>query len=335
LLYYINRSPLKEGSTATDLGPDAGKPIQSLRMSSLKILVAAFFLTAASHHRPHSRVAFGDVTVGEGEEVRTVLALGGGVTLMPGSRAREVVALGGSVDLGEGAQVQRDVTAFGGDISVGAGAHIGRNATTYGGSIEVEQGGSVSGTITPHQGYDFGESAEEETPSVASPVWAVAWGVFEFIALYVLGALMLLVVPRQMNGVIASFTRHPWRSSLIGLLGSMLLPPLLIALFFSLIGILFIPGLLLAVGLAGAMGYAALALFIGRLVPGRLGDYGRLALGVLAVTLLGEIPIVGPVASVVAWLVVFGAVLDSHFGTRPPSLPTAQGSPPLGAASAT
>jgi hypothetical protein len=297
-------------------------------MSSLRILVAAFSLTATTHHHPHGRLVFGDVTVGEGEEVRSVVAIGGGVTLLPGSKARDAVAIGGSVDLAEGAEVQRDVTAIGGDISVGRGARIGRNATTYGGAIEVEQGGRVAGTISPHQDYDIGESREEESGPASSPsiAWALAWGVFEFFTLFAVGALLLLIVPRQIEGVIDSFSRRPWRCALIGLLASFLLPPIVVTLVLTLVGILLIPALLLAVGLAGTMGYAALALFIGRLIPLHVNDYGKLALGVLAVTAVSVIPIVGGVAWFFGWLVVFGGVLNSRFGTRP-TTPTIGSSP--------
>jgi hypothetical protein len=288
----------------------------------VSIPIFLFGIVAAAGHRSHNRVAFGDITVDEGEEVRSVVALGGSVSLLDGSHAHEVVALGGSVDLGKGAQVDRDVVAIGGDISVGAGAHIGRDAVTYGGAVEVEEGGSVSGTISPHPGYDFGskssdqDEGEKELSPAAEAAWTVSWGVFELLCLVAFGSLMLSVLPRQLDAVVESLARHPWSCALTGLFGLILLAPLTVMLILTLIGILFIPILYVGVFFAGAVGYTAVALFIGRHLPIRVGDYGRLALGAVVVTLLNMVPIVGTVAWWLGWLLAFGAVLRTRFGTR-------------------
>jgi hypothetical protein len=299
-------------------------------MSRVLIFIALSGLAATPRHHARSRTAFGDITVAAGESVGSVLAIGGSVTLLDGAQAREVTALGGSVMLGKGAQVERDATAIGGDIGVGPGARIGRNATTYGGAIEVEEGGVVSGTIAPHPGFDAYDTEEEEEEH-ARPVWGVGWmllgGAFELFTLFAFGALMLLILPRQLQGVIDSFTREPSASAVTGLLGSLLLPPILVMLVVTLVGILFIPILLVAVALAGAMGYAALALSVGRRIPIHMNDYGKLALGVLVVTAVSFIPVLGAIAWFLGWLVVFGAVLRSRLGTRPP-MPPASMAPP-------
>jgi hypothetical protein len=297
-------------------------------MSRVLIFIALVGLVATARRRPHSRTVFGDVTVAEGEEVRSVLAIGGSVTLLEGAHARDVTALGGSIELGNGSQVERDAIAVGGDIFVGPGARVGRNASTYGGAIEVDQGGAVAGTISPHPGYDVADEDEEKEKTPALGIaWAFLWGLFELFTLFAFGALLLLLLPGQLDGIIDSFSREPWASALTGFLGSLLLPPIIVMLVISLVGILFIPVLLVAVGLAGAMGYAALALFIGRRLPIHVGDYGKLALGVLVVTLLSFVPIAGAFAWFAGWLVVFGAVLRSRFGTRP-TAPRAGGNPP-------
>jgi hypothetical protein len=288
-------------------------------MSRVLIFIALFGVAATSKHHGHNRTAFGDITLEEGEEARSVIAIGGSVTLLEGSRAHEVIALGGSVELAKGAQVERDVMAIGGDITVGPEARIGRNASTYGGAIEVDEGGAIAGTISPHPGYDVGDSGDEEQdkgPSALGTIWLVAWGVFELLFLFAFGALVLLVLPRQVDGIIETFTHHPWGSALTGLLATVLLPPLLVMMVVTLVGILFIPGLLVAIGLAGAVGYSALALFIGRRIPIHVGDYGKLALGVVIVTAVSFIPVAGEVAWALGWLVAFGAVLRSRFGTR-------------------
>jgi hypothetical protein len=293
-------------------------------MSRVLIFIALSGLAATPRHHARGRTAFGDITVAAGESVGSVVAIGGSVTLLEGAQAREATAIGGSVTLGNGAQVERDVTAIGGDISVGPGAHIDRNATTYGGAIEVEQGGVVSGVIAPHPGFESSDTDEEEDahPGLG---WGIGWmllgGAFELFTLFAFGALMLLILPRQLQGVVDCFTREPTASAVTGLLGSLLLPPILVLLVVTLVGILFIPILLVTVGLAGAMGYAALALAVGRRVPVPVNDYGKLALGVLIVTAVSFIPVLGAIAWFVGWLVVFGAVLRSRFGTRTPSPP--------------
>jgi hypothetical protein len=288
-----------------------------LRVSIPILLVG---VVAAAGHRAHNRVAFGDVTVDEGEDVRSVVALGGSVNLLDGSHAHEVVALGGSVDLGKAAQVDRDVVAIGGDITVGPAAHVGRNAETYGGAVEVQESGSVAGTISPHPGYDFGSKSsdgeDKEISPAAEAAWTVSWGIFELLCLVAFGSLMLSVFPRQLDAVVDSLAHHPWSCALTGLLGLILLAPLTVMMILTLIGILFIPILYVGVFFAGAVGYTAVALFIGRHLPIHLGDYGRLALGALIVTLLNMVPIVGTFAWWLGWLLAFGAVLRTRFGTR-------------------
>ncbi|HEY6107103.1 MAG TPA: hypothetical protein VIV59_14050, partial [Anaeromyxobacteraceae bacterium] len=69
------------------------------------------------------------------------------------------------------------------------------------------------------------------------------------------------------------------------------------------------------------LGYTALAIFLGRALPlgtDRGGQVLRLALGTALLVLLFKIPVLGCLAALTAWLVVFGAVIRTRFGQPQP-----------------
>ena len=128
---------------------------------------------------------------------------------------------------------------------------------------------------------------------------------------FLLALLLRAVAPARLDRVTASLTRAPLRDVLYGLLGTIAMPVLTV---------------LLAVThrrdpaasrsrssriiIAAILGYTALALLIGRAIPigeRRADGVIQLAIGTGIVVLVSEIPVVGVLAMVSAWLLVFGA----------------------------
>ena len=147
----------------------------------------------------------------------------------------------------------------------------------------------------------------------------------KFVVFFLVGLLLLAVAPARLDRVTASLTRAPVRDVLVGVLGTLAMPVLTVLLVVTVVGILLVPVQLIAILVAGILGYTALALFIGRALPIRTEKATavvQLAVGTAIVVVISEIPFVGILAMVTAWFLVFGAVLRSRGGQPSPAAPT-------------
>jgi hypothetical protein len=278
------------------------------------------------------KVLSGDVTIGPGERWRDVVALRGNVRMGPGSSARQVTAVLGSVELEPGATVEREVVAVGGNVHVSSGAHVGNDAVSVGGEVSIDQGGIVDGQEVSVSVPGLGSLIGLASPSPGAGKgmafgWRILQALAKFVVFFLLALLLRAVAPARLDRVTASLTRAPVRDVLVGLLGTIAMPVLTVLLVVTIVGILLVPVQLIAILLAAILGYTALALLIGRAIPleGKKGDaIIQLAIGTGIVVLVSEIPVVGVLAMISAWLLVFGAVLRSRGGQPPPAgaLPT-------------
>ncbi len=121
---------------------------------------------------------------------------------------------------------------------------------------------------------------------------------------------------------------------LAGLLGTLAMPVLTVLLVVTIVDIPLVAVQVIAILVAAVVGYTALALLVGRAIPwqpARAAAIAPLAIGVVLVVALSEIPVVGPLAMITGWLFAFGAVLRTRFGQPPaamPAAPLATTSPP-------
>ncbi len=239
---------------------------------------------------------------------RDAVAVLGGATLEVGSSAREVVAVLGDVDIGPGAAVEKDVVSVGGHIRVDPTAHVGGSQH----AISFPSLPEWPGKLGPHLVSD-----------IPSPVSLVLGTLVRFAVLFVLGLVVLAVIPRRMEAVSAAMVSGPWWSLFAGLLGSVGMVVLAILLVVTVIGILLVPVQLLLVVGGGVLGVTALTYYLGRLLPfpsSRRTAVVQLAAGTLLFSIAAEIPILGAMVWVATWFLGFGAVLRTRFG-QPPAAP--------------
>jgi len=284
-------------------------------------------------------VRTGDYILKPGERAQEVVVLRGNATLQAGSTAQQVVAVMGSVDVGEGVSVDGDVVAVMGDIHVGPGARIGGDAVSVGGKLVIDEGAEVEGQqvsvdvpgIASLLGSEkFLGRAKEQSTS-----FRIGGLIAEFVVFFALGLLFLLLAPRRLDSVAAALTHTPLKTVLTGLLGTVALPVLTLLLVVTIIGIPLVAVQVIGVLLAAILGYTALAIFLGRALPlgtDRGGQVLRLALGTALLVILFKIPVLGGLAALTAWLVVFGAVIRTRFGQPPPVIDTTVAPPPPPAA---
>ena len=295
---------------------------------------------AGRHRRGGDRVLRGNQVIGPGERARDVVVLGGNVRLDPGATAQRVTAIMGSVDLGPGASTDGEVVAIGGDIHVAPGARVAGDAVSIGGKIVIDESGEVEGQQTsidiPGLGGLLTIAGTRPWQSVRhSPLLSIASALTQFAVFFGLGLLLMVVFPRRLDALIGSLVNAPVKAVLTGLLGTLSLPIAALLLVVTVVGIPLIAVLVLAVALAGVMGYAALALFFGRALPFRFergAPIIQLTIGTAILVAIGQIPILGFLSWMAAWLFVFGAVLRTRFGQPPTAPPPVYGTtvpPPM------
>ena len=282
--------------------------------------------------RLEDRVVGGDLVIAAGERARTVVTLGGSITLEAGAEARSATALGGSIILLPGARVDRDAVALGGSIRIGEGATVGGNATSLGGAVDVAPGGQVerdrvsvglplpsvsTPTALALAGAVLGAGA------ILSPLLIVASALSHFVVFFAVGLLFLALWPRRLERLTQELGQRPDLSVLMGVGALFALPLLGLLLVITLVGIPLALFELLAVAVASAAGFSALALALGRRLPVGAGSpASQLALGTLLLTVVMAVPVFGPLAGFCAWLWIFGAAVRSRLGAPPESSAT-------------
>lgn len=275
------------------------------------------------------RVVHGDVVVHPGERARDVVALRGSIKVEPGAEVRDAVAVLGSVLLEPGA-IAREAVAVGGDVRLGPGAEIDRDAVSVGGQVVRDPAATIGGEtvsvgVPALSGLAGLAGSRMLFGRAEAPLFVVGQVLAKFVVFFALGLLVLALFPRRLDVVSASFTAHPWKSILTGLLGLVVLPLLLVVLVATVIGIPLVAVVGLLVAAAAVLGFTALAYHIGRALPfqpGRGTTVLQLALGTAVVVLVTAIPLLGGMAWIAAALLTFGAVLRSRFGSQSPPLPT-------------
>lgn len=285
-------------------------------------------LVLQGHHRGRKdKVISGDTVIGPGERAQEVVVLQGNVRLEPGATAEQVTAILGSVELGPGVDVEREVVAIFGDVHVSQGAHVGGDAVSIGGRVIIDEGGEVDGQQTSIGVPGIGSMLAGLGPVKAalrpSPALRVLTVLAEFAVFFVLGLLFLALVPRRLDSVANALGHAPVKTVLVGLLGTVAMPVLTVLLVVTVVGIPLVAVQVIAAVGAGILGFTALALHLGRAAARKLsrgGEVLRLALGTALVVAVMQVPILGVLAALTAWLFVFGAVLRTRFGQPQPGV---------------
>lgn len=155
-----------------------------------------------------------------------------------------------------------------------------------------------------------------------SPWWILGRVLASEIFFFIIGALVVALMPQRMQALLAALRDHGRATGLLGIgfLGGVLFFALTILAAFSLIGLPFLPLLLILFALAWGVGLIAVAIRLGQWVGAlmHLSDHYillDLGLGVLAFFTLGSIPLVGALSLLVAGLWGLGAVIITRLGS--------------------
>lgn len=283
-------------------------------------------------------VGGGQVTI-TGRVGRNLLAAGGNLQVS-GPVSNNAVIAGGTVTLSSKGSVGRDLTASGGNLRVEGS--VARNLNAGGGQVTIngKVGGNVMAnaqtlSIGPNaviQGDLVYKSAKKAdiapgaqirgrtiyhpiTPTHrrARPVMKALFWVGSFLAMFLVGILLIALAPAAAAGSADRMISRPWISLLIGFIILVVMPVAIAIIFATLIGIPLALILLAAylIMLYIARAYAAIG--IGRWILARFGSpnaslYLDLLVGLIILWLLTAIPFVGWFIGLLALLFGLGAL---------------------------
>jgi hypothetical protein len=265
------------------------------------ILLAAF-IPRTDKSEPEGKFRFGighDVIVEQGKDVDAAVAIGGNLEVY-GHVRKDAVSIGGSVYLAPFSIVDGDVTAVGGHVEQQDGAVVG-------GKISAIDTGSITSLLSSFsRGIDI-------LPEIG---WGIGW--ISSIGFIVLALVVVAVMPSIVGSVSFSIEHNTVRTLLLGILGSIVVFPVVIMLLVSIVGIVLIPLEIMLVGSAMILGYIAVSQLIGKRVTFAMKRPHQpilleTSLGLAVLFLAGFVPFFGFVVKGVVVLLGLGGVIDAIF----------------------
>jgi hypothetical protein len=282
-----------------------------------------------------------NIEIKEGQNVESAVVYGGNM-VVHGHVEDDAVVFGGNLEV-QG-HVEGDAVAFGGNVILGPNAQVEGDVSSFGGVVERSDGSEVEGSIESFGGAGIGsmvakeikkgmkeqrnpkaEADEAEAREDDDDGMGLAGFILTFALMFGLGFLGQMFFPARMKQLGEEIRRKPVQTGVTGFLGVFALAILSLVLTITIIGIPAVLVLWMAAPLAVALGYAAVASEVGSRLPvlrGRKTQAVVLALGLLVMMVIGAIPVLGALFTVVVCLMALGAVIRTRFGNlRPRGIP--------------
>lgn len=272
------------------------------------------------------------------------ISAGGPVVVASGTAVKDAVAYGGPVVIEADGRVLGDAVAFGGDVVLKERAVVEGDAVAFGGRVVREAGAAVKGEEVSFGGSGIAQAmashavkaksaVDEERAEGGSGGLSVAAFLVQFVVFFVFGFLLMVFAPQRMKGLETAVRSQPVLSGVVGFLALLVAMPLTLFLLITIIGIPVAALLWLSLALVIPMGLAAIANTVGTSMP--LGRVRRtqalvLAIGLLVLMVVSQVPVLGPLVLSLAVCVSLGAALRTRLGAPPKGLPTMDASERLG-----
>ncbi|HDQ03997.1 MAG TPA: hypothetical protein ENN23_05420 [Deltaproteobacteria bacterium] len=276
-----------------------------MNIKLIYVAAALAFLCAAAACESKTIVKIGShATVAENQTVNNVVTIGGQITVN-GLVENNVVAIGGSVVVTSKAVVRGNVVAIGGVVATGSGAQI------FGKVTEMN-----SANITASLGSIFRGEPD---------AWSAALNIFSLYfhaIIFILAIFMSLLFPRTLTALTKSIQNNKIKSFFWGFLISLMIPPILILLVFSIIGIYLLPLAFISLAAAFMLGYIAAAALLGNTTLAAVfSSYKKspvkeTILGLIMLLALGWLPYIGWLIRIVALTMGLGGVMLGMFSHR-------------------
>lgn len=285
----------------------------------------------------------GNVTIEKDAIVNGDIIIFGGNLEIEGEVNGDIALIGGNVTIS--GETKGDVVLVGGQAELTKTARINGNVAMVGGNIDKEEGAEITGTVTNNAPPTFDTPDVPNVPDIPNvpdvpavpnipngpnfdiefnPFWEIGSTVVQSLVIAAIGMLLMLFLQPQLQRAGDAMSSQPFIAGGFGLLTVIVLP---IAIVIMAVTILLIPiALILAfvIPLAWLFGMVALGQEVGdrftkainqTWAPVLSTGFGTFIL-VLVTGLVSLVPCIGWVASFLVYLVAFGGVAMTWFGTR-------------------
>ena len=254
-----------------------------------------------------ARMAGGTIRIAPEARVVGDATLAGGSITVDGPIGGDLRAFGERITVN--ARVDGDLQFAGDDLRIGPDARIGGSVIyTGGGRFAIDPAAQVMGGIK--------KATSERDWHRLTRGATIVGGITLSFGMMLLGALLVLALPRFSREAAASIRRMPWQSIGIGLAMLVGVPVMLAVLVVTLIGIPLAVLLAFAYGALLVLGWLVAALFLGDLALGRIdakkldSAWWRalfLLLAIVAIAFIRQVPVAGPIAWGILFLAGVGA----------------------------
>jgi hypothetical protein len=278
--------------------------------------------TALAARQRGDSVGFRDTIVVSRDETRESVVTFGGDINVEGKVRKSVLAFGGTITIS--GEVDDSVVGFGSRITLKSTAVIKHDLVSLGGTIDKEPGFRVDGDTVYFKGSEIsGKVLSEGLKGLLTfTFWPIIL-IFKMVNIFVwalLGFVVAMLFPKQVTLAGGEIRRSFWPIFGTGLLALICFTFLVIfaaVLCLLLIGIPILFALIIGGFVVKIFGKVALFYFFGEslLRKAKASPLGAVMLGLLLVSLIGFIPIIGWLFSMVLSIVGWGVAIRTKFGT--------------------
>lgn len=272
-----------------------------------------------------------NLVVEKGEVVHTVTVTGGTAKIY-GIVTGDLVVAGGSAKIESGGRVVGNATVFGGSLRVESGARVDGDVGIVGGALKREEGAIIGGKIVNSAdghddhvkvsvkdgevstGVETGRKRSSGRGRLTEAAHSFGQSITNMSLLFVFGCVMLALATRKMEVLRVEAAARPMKSFAWGIVGSFLAILALAAMCITIVGI---PFAALATLIAVFSVYSAIAAVLttfGAAVSGHRSQnpYVHLLVGCVAFLLVGVIPFVGGLVTLIVVMIAIGTLVTTR-----------------------
>ena len=252
-----------------------------------------------------------------------VTVFGGNLSIEKGARiGQDIAVLGGNVTIG--GEVGKDIAIVGGNVSLLEGAVVNGNVRIAGGSLRRADGAIVRGSVSEGAGPDIRFPTFFNPPSFTRPLrWDADFGsgLLGVVAMAALGVLVAALAPVGLQRVAGAAQNALPMSAGVGCISMIALPVAMIAFAITIIGIPIALLLVLATAVAWYFGWIGIGYLVGvrlleALRAGAIVPVLSTLFGVVILAVVGNVPCLGGLITLLVGTLGLGAALLTRFGTK-------------------
>lgn len=264
----------------------------------------------------------GNITVGAGNvQIMDSARIGGGIAGGAGNVeifapvARGITMGAGQLRIGN--TVDGNVVAGVGQLSLTSGANVAGDITYWSEKqADIASDATVTGKLVrqlPPKGAGVDKKLAAGAAFAGMGALIATLKILELIGLFIVGFVMIHLVPKLIEGVSELTNANPWKSLIVGFIAVIVTPVAVVLLFLTGFGAPLALVLLAVSGFFVIVSKVFTAFFVGSkilsLTTKTVNVYGALIVGLLCMTILLVIPILGWILLALLYLTALGGLI--------------------------